>query len=509
MDENGVCPVTAATGTGGGARVKDLPTAPMNIKAGTEFFQIVLQRAGDISDRWIEKGEVFRFPFPRVPWPLSIAVHAYADGWTAEAVSVNSARLARELYTRRLAALDQEDGKKSLSFVLGAQSPFLLRGPEHAQVRRAMASDLTPQAVERYRKTSVAVVDRMIDALPLGEEVLMHDFYSRVTQEIILRVVLGLDDGAELEEFKKLLYAVGSHITPSVKRLPGYMASAAFTMTALSGKALGDRTDTALRAVSPRAWWMKRHADRLLYRRIRELRAKPNDSMASRIIAFAETQSPAWTDRRIRDTLSSLLMAGHDTSVNAYSWATDYLLHDARARELLVTEARQGVSDRYMRAVNLEALRLRPPVWGLVPVADHDFELGGYRIRKGSVVFVAASAVNCDPAVYEDPYRFKPERFLDVEPDAPYGFITFGAGRHRCPGTAFYDTESRLVLHRVFGRLEMEPVLPQVGTTAMSFAMLNRPAERTPVIVRARVPADGVPWYRPVRGEAVAGRPTG
>lgn len=502
MDTNQTCPVTGtAAGSGNWTHVQDLPLAPMDIKHSAEFFQIMLEITGDISSRWTDR-EIFRIPLSRLPRPLRVFPHTFTDQWTGEVVIVNSARLARELYTRRSSALDQEDAKKSLAFVLGTQSPFTLKGTGHTQARRALAPELTPQAVEHYREMSVAVADRLIDTLPLGEKVLMYDFYTRVTQEIILRVVLGLDNGTELEQFKKLMYAVGRHISrPTLKTIIGFTASAAFTLTARSGKALADRKGTPLRVVSPRAWRLKKHADRLLYGKIRELRAKPNNSIASRLIAFADTQSPAWTERRIRDTLGSLLMAGHDTSVDAYAWATDYLLHDERARDLLVTEARDGLSDRYMRAVNLEALRLRPPLWGLFPVAHEDFELSGYRIRKGTTVMVTATAVNRDPAVHEDPHQFKPGRFLDIKPNAPYEFLTFGAGRHRCPGTAFYDTESQLVLHRVFGRLDMEPVLPQVGKTAMMFGTFNQPKEKTPVIVRKRIPADNVPWYRPAEDE--------
>jgi len=72
--------------------------------------------------------------------------------------------------------------------------------------------------------------------------------------------------------------------------------------------------------------------------------------------------------------------------------------------------------------------------------------------------------VHHDPAIYPDPYAFRPERFLEQE-DGPggrasntYTLIGFGGGRRRCLGASFAVLEMKIVLRAVLERCELVPV---------------------------------------------------
>jgi cytochrome P450 len=163
----------------------------------------------------------------------------------------------------------------------------------------------------------------------------------------------------------------------------------------------------------------------------------------------------------------------------------------------LTAEARAGTSADYAHAVSTETLRLRPPVIGGGGTALRDFDLAEYRVRAGTSVMIAFSALHHDPDLYPQPERFRPERFLEHPPEL-FGWLPFGAGHHRCPGMHLALLESDLTLQRVFGRLTLEPVgKPERSSVRASF--LNQPVHGARVVVTQRRAADEVPVYRPGR----------
>jgi cytochrome P450 len=64
--------------------------------------------------------------------------------------------------------------------------------------------------------------------------------------------------------------------------------------------------------------------------------------------------------------------------------------------------------------------------------------------------------VHRDPAHYPDPKAFRPERFLEGQPE-PYTWIPFGGGTRRCLGAAFATVEMRAVLRAVVERAVLQP----------------------------------------------------
>jgi cytochrome P450 len=67
------------------------------------------------------------------------------------------------------------------------------------RVRKALVPDFTAERVETYRNMSVPVTDRMIDELPVGQQVELRPRFESVAQEMIIRITLGLDDRDQRE----------------------------------------------------------------------------------------------------------------------------------------------------------------------------------------------------------------------------------------------------------------------------------------------------------------------
>src|SRR5262245_18840246 len=170
-----------------------------------------------------------------------------------------------------------------------------------------------------------------------------------------------------------------------------------------------------------------------------------------------ETGAPM-SQKQLVDNLLTFLAAGHETTAKALTW-TLYLI--ARAplwQERILAEVR-SVADGAIaapelerlpltRAVLKEAMRLYPPAPVMTRVAAEDIELGGHRLKAGTLILIPIFAVHRHRALWEDPDRFDPERFRP-EREATYArtqFMPFGFGPRTCIGNSFAMMEGTALL---------------------------------------------------------------
>ncbi|CAM0949321.1 unnamed protein product [Alopecurus aequalis] len=167
-----------------------------------------------------------------------------------------------------------------------------------------------------------------------------------------------------------------------------------------------------------------------------------------------QEQSPeSYTDVVIRTVCLSLLQAGTDTSSSTIEWAMALLLNnpDVLAKVTQEINVVVGMSRLleecdlaclpYLRCIITETLRMYPLAPHLVPhQASQDCIVAGgrYIISHGTMVLVDVYSMQRDPAQWEDPNKFKPERF-GARNDVANGdgkplMMPFGMGRRKCPG---------------------------------------------------------------------------
>src|SRR5262249_46830862 len=145
------------------------------------------------------------------------------------------------------------------------------------------------------------------------------------------------------------------------------------------------------------------------------------------------------SDQHLIDQAVTMLVAGHETTAKALSWAIALLDRNPDARARLLTELdhlgnrRPTEEDlpnlRYIRAVIDEALRLDPPIWLLSRTALEDDEIAGYAIPAGALVAISPYLIQRHPDLWEHPERFVPDRFLvDDGTKQAYRYLPFGHG---------------------------------------------------------------------------------
>jgi cytochrome P450 len=173
----------------------------------------------------------------------------------------------------------------------------------------------------------------------------------------------------------------------------------------------------------------------------------------------------------IRQQVITFIVAGHETTSGALSFALHYLTQnpDVLARAKAEVDALWGTSDnpepaygdvaklRYVRAVLDEALRLWPTAPGYLRVARKDTVLGGrYRIKKGQWVLVVLPLVQRDPRVWPDPEKFDPDRFAPGQMKSrAHAYKPFGTGQRACIGRQFALHEAVLTLALILHRYDL------------------------------------------------------
>ncbi|XP_066329675.1 desmethyl-deoxy-podophyllotoxin synthase-like [Miscanthus floridulus] len=165
-----------------------------------------------------------------------------------------------------------------------------------------------------------------------------------------------------------------------------------------------------------------------------------------------DSQFPLTTEN-IKTVMLDIFGASTETSTTTLDWAMAELLRNPRAMEKAQHEVRQALAGhdtvtedslaglRYLRFVIKESLRLHPPATMLVPrQCQSACQVLGFDVPAGITVIVNAWAIGRDPAHWDEPDEFLPERFEQSTRDfrgADFEFIPFGAGRRVCPGMAF------------------------------------------------------------------------
>jgi len=310
--------------------------------------------------------------------------------------------------------------------VVGEHSVLLLDGAEHRERRREMLPPFHRDAVRRQAETMARIAAAEVARWPVGPWFPVARRMSAITLEVILRVVIGADDPARLAALRRVLPAIvdmnaldtTSMMCPELLRFPPWF---------------GVRRRRAA-------------ADAPLYAEIADRRADPNLARRPDVLAMLVRETDM-TDRELRDQLVTLLLAGHETTATALSWALERL---TRHPAVLARAVRAADEDdqEYLDAVVKETLRIRPVIQEVGRVLAEPVEIRGYELPAGVMLAPAIGLVHAAAEVYPEPDRFDPERMVGVNPN-PTRWLPFGGGARRCLGATFAQVEMRVVLREV------------------------------------------------------------
>jgi len=319
--------------------------------------------------------------------------------------------------------------------VLGPWSLLALDRAPHMRQRKLLLPPFHGERLRAYAGLIGELAERETASWPVGTPFRLHERMERLTLEVILEVVFGITDAARKDELRQLL--------PLLLRSSRLLVF----WGALLHRDVGP--------IRPRATFRARReaVDALLYAEIAERRAMPAEQRAQRkdilsmLVEAQHENGVPMGDAEIRDQLATLVLAGHETTATALTWAVDLL---GRNPHVLARLRAEPDDDAYLDAVVREVLRIRPVVPVVGRTVTEPVRIGAHAFPAGTDLAAAMLLTHHREDVYREPSRFRPERFLHDEVP-PYAWVPFGGGVRRCIGASFAQFEMATVL-RVLAR---------------------------------------------------------
>lgn len=228
----------------------------------------------------------------------------------------------------------------------------------------------------------------------------------------------------------------------------------------------------------------------------RRTAATPGTDLIGRLVEARDDHGDALSDIEIRDQVKVFLLAGHDTTATALTFALHLLGRNPDAQQQVREEVERTLTDAPPTAADIRALtyttmvlkettRLYPSAPYIARNTVEDSDVCGYWIPAGADVTIAPWVIHHRGDLWPDPFRFDPERFApDHEKDHhKLAWLPFGHGPRGCIGQRFAMLEAAVTLAILAREFEFDTPPGEVALTA---DLLLHPAGEVPCHVHRR-----------------------
>jgi cytochrome P450 len=244
-----------------------------------------------------------------------------------------------------------------------------------------------------------------------------------------------------------------------------------------------------------------RKLDTLIYAEMSRRRAsgERGEDILSLLLDAQDEDGNKLSDVQIRDEVMTLMFAGHDTTTSTVSFMFYELAHHPEIVARLIAEQDQQLSDGQPTVSQLmsgelsqlemvldETLRKYPPAWVGPRRAIDSFEFEGRTVPARAFVNYSSWASHNLPDVFDEPARFRPERFTpEARAALPKGaYVPFGGGSRTCIGMRFGQLEVRTIATLILSRFAL--AVPEDYSLGIRQMPTISPRDGLPVIVSAR-----------------------
>lgn len=318
-----------------------------------------------------------------------------------------------------------------------------LNGSIHRRHRSLLVPPLAGSALDAYHTPVVSAVDRMLDGWRAGEPRDLLDEMNRLAIRVSSATLFAMDDEREAERIAGALdhwFKMNTALGVRLFQRPWPGVPYARMLHA------AERVEATMLALVA-----KRRAE-----------GAEGDDILSRLIRAKGEGGAPLDDAELVGELTIAFVASHETTSKALAWTLFLLAQHPEETLRLVEEIRAVVGDGLPGVEDLtrlpaldralkESLRILPPVAFNVRRASQDTEVLGRRLPAGSTAVFSHYVTHHDAAIYPEPERFRPERWVDFKP-TQFEYLPFSAGPRRCIGEGFTTRMQKITLVRLLQR---------------------------------------------------------
>jgi cytochrome P450 len=371
------------------------------------------------------------------------------------------------------------NGSATLEKYFGQSGLAWLDEGEHKARRKHVVQCVHGTALQRIEASVSAMAAEEVTNWPQGQDVSLYPLIHHLTIRVIREVIFGPVRPKVSEELLDVLEQMTEF---------NYKIASTLMIHRMSPRAV--KLLTAIRPLGlHRFLKLRERADALIAEAIEERRnvGEFGDDLISVLLSLTYDDGTPLSGRELRDEIMTMFLAGTETTAAALTWAFEYLSREHEVRDRLIAELGTG-DDAYLTATVQEVLRLRPSVPQIiVREVMKPIEIGGVRYEPGMLLWASAYLMHRDPALYPDPYAFRPERFLGTKPGM-FTWIPYGGGRIRCLGNVVAELEMKAVLREALSRYEVGRPDPR-PEDVRTHLITPLPSNGARVRLRAKAPA--------------------
>lgn len=391
---------------------------------------------------------------------------------------LTDADLAHEVLVQEASSYHKSAGLQFLRPLLG-DGLLTAEGETHKRHRKLLAPAFAPKRLEKYGEIMVEETRKQMAGWTTGQRIDVSREMMEMTLAIAGRTMFGADVRSDA--------VVVGHALEHAMRAHEASIKSPFQVDF--------------------SWPLPRHLqmrkavkmlDEIVYRLIADGRKRGTDKgdvLSLLLLARDEEDGSGLTDQQVRDEVMTLLLAGHETTANALTWAwyelgrhPDVLAHLVREVEPFGNRALTGDDLQKMPwnlAVIEEAMRLHPPAYMTGRETIEPVDLGGHHLPKGAIVLVNIRGIHRRADYFAAPEAFMPERMLsDAKKARPrHYYLPFGAGPRVCIGSHFALLEAQLCLATMVQRAKMQLLVTHVEPEPL---VTLRPKGGLPALVELR-----------------------
>lgn len=336
--------------------------------------------------------------------------------------------------------------KDAFTGLSGSEVVFVVAGEKHRRERQSLAQIFNAHNYRAYAEAIRRSTRRFTAQWQPGQTIRVMDTTSALWLDIIMHLFFGLEDGAFLEEGKRIHAEMQQSMHLSIVFFPA-LQRGWFPLWNRYTRVKVAFTD-----------WIRRY---LLERRNQ---GPERDDVIERILALGNEGGLTVRDGHIYDVLYSILGPGHQTTATALAWAIYELGRHPRVLEKLRMELATFGNDSdpallvtlpYLSAICNETLRLHPIIAECARVPLIPMEILNYSIPAGLGLVISITGIHHNPELYPEPERFIPERFIE-HTYTPFEFIPFGGGHRRCMGAGLAEHTMRIAIAEIASNWDFE-----------------------------------------------------
>ncbi|KZE82206.1 cytochrome P450 [Paenibacillus elgii] len=367
----------------------------------------------------------------------------------------------KEVLLTKQSAFRKAKGLQTAKAVVG-EGILTSEGEKHMRQRRLMQPSFRKDRIGSYAEAMIDYGEKMLASWKSGETRDIMDDMMQLTLDIITHTMFGTSITNGVNDISHAIDVGMKYVThkaTSVIDIPESFPTKSNLEFKQSAATL----------------------DKVIFGIIEERRKNPDasrgDLLSMLLAARDEEDGSGMSDQQVRDEVMTIFLAGHETTANTLSWTWYLLSQNPEAEKAFHEELDQVLDGRrpthsdleklpYTQHVVSESMRLYPAAWAINREVQQEVEIGGNTYMPGDTLMMSQYVMHRRRDYFEEPERFKPERFAgDLLKKIPaFSYFPFGGGPRVCIGNNFALMEAALLLATIGSRytLRLTPDHPPV-----------------------------------------------